>query len=78
MTKFNCIILRIYKEIKKNPKKIFIRKDFGSDYKNITEAVKILKVIGIIEIVPVIYYSGEKKRIRRDIKGFRFKQIKKK
>lgn len=62
-------LIRIWKKIKEEDLlKVWVKKDFG-DRRGI--ALNVLKKMGLIEEVPVIYYCGKKKTTRRYVIGYK-------
>jgi len=64
-----CLISK-YKRFKKEPKRVFILKDFNYDEGSSTQLL-VLLTLGLIEIVPVRYYAGDRWRITKQTKGYR-------
>jgi len=64
-------LISLYSKFKRNPNRVFIRRDFLSDTPSIRSHLKVLQQLDLIELVPVKYYCGAKYRNGRRIKGYR-------
>ena len=66
-------LLRIWRMFKGNPKKVFVRYDFGrGNYYSITSHLNVLMKMKLIERVNVVYSIGRFGRVReRKIYGYK-------
>ena len=70
----STILLRIYRRMKSQPNKIFIRADFrGND---IINYMKTLRALELIDVLPAVYRTGKKNTTTRRVLGFRLKKNK--
>lgn len=68
------VLMSIFKRMKREPLKVFIAKDFfRSEISKRRVYFNILIALGIIEQVPMIYFCGIHKSIKRNVKGYKFK-----
>jgi len=70
------ILIRIYKQFKRNPLKIFVLKDFFKSMPKYARAryLNTLQALDLIEEVPTIYKYGNKLMTSRTVKGYRLKK----
>jgi len=68
-------LLTIYKELLKDPLKIWTRQGFqreiGISHKTSTKYLNILKKLKVVEEVPTISKWGKNYRMHKDVRGFR-------
>ena len=67
------VLIRIYKQFKRNPLKIFVLKDFFQASHKYARAryLNTLKALDLIEEVPTVYNFGRRLQTRRNVKGYR-------
>lgn len=69
------VLLRTYKIFKQDPKKTFVNNDFGTNPKFREKYLNTLISLNLVELVPALYMCGGKLRSRREIKGYRLKEL---
>lgn len=67
-------LIRIYKLFKSEPNKIFLQRDFGTNYRYKIHLQLLIK-LGLIEEVCAVYRLGSKYKAVRSVKGYRLKKI---
>lgn len=65
------ILLRIYKTMKKNPKKSYLLKDFGLSSQSREVYMTTLIKLNLIESCDILYKMGAKYSALRSVKGYR-------
>jgi len=68
------LLIRFYKIFKRDPKRIFVRKDFYNNYDTISSHLLVLTKLGLIDAIVVKSYSGRHRTACRNIAGYRFKK----
>lgn len=70
---YKSTLRRIYKCFKREPFKVFVRKDFG--HPNILRYLETLKELELIDEVRVLWKCGQRYScVRGDAKGYKFKR----
>ena len=64
-------LISIYKQMKRNTREVYVSTGFPGGYYSNLRHLETLKLLGLIEQVPVIYYCGPKRAIKRTVKGWR-------
>ncbi len=69
-------LIRVYKMLKEQPKKIFVTKEIfpGSSRILKDRYLQTLIVLNVIEEVPVIYMFGRYHKSKRTVRGYRLTQ----
>ena len=69
-------IIHVHKKMKETPLKVFVKKDFVyfNDYK-IKTILYILIKLDLVEEVPAVYYFNNYTVTRREVKGYRLKNV---
>ena len=70
------VVLRIYKTMKAEPLKVWVRKDFSAAFTKkkgwvLNNSMNLLIHLGLVEVVTAVYNSGRGMTARRRTKGFR-------
>lgn len=68
------ILLRIYKRIKRNPKKIFLLKDFGLASQSRRVYMTTLIKLNLIEEVDAFYEMGCKHSALKSVHGYKLRR----
>jgi predicted RNA methylase len=66
-------VIMIYKQIRENPLKTWIAKDFNISTNEPRRILELLASLGIVERVPVMYATGFKYQARKEVKGYRLR-----
>ena len=69
------LLIRVFKDFKRNPKKVFVARDFFINAPNIyrRKYLNTLISLNLIEEVIAVYNCGVKNSVRRQVKGYRLK-----
>jgi hypothetical protein len=75
------VVVYIFNEMKKDPKKIFLKADFSTrgtgiySWGAVCNALRLLERLEIVEVVTAIYKYGKKYRSRKEVKGYKIKEF---
>ena len=70
------VLLRIHRQFKKDPLKIFVSSDFRHWTRSAKVYLDLLFSLGLIEKMDKVYLVREKHRINRTTQGYRFRSNK--